>query len=97
MTSETQWGDVLDQFLSGIFAARAVVNRRPRPLAKSLIRDKVVTSIYFVIVPCPDDKVQCELCEEWLHMSREGFKTAREGEWLCIVCKLLDSRRLRNC
>ena len=38
-----------------------------------------MTSIYFVIVPCPDDKVQCELCEEWLHMSREGFKTAREA------------------
>ena len=23
--------------------------------------------------------VQWELCEEWLQMSREGFKTAREG------------------
>ena len=25
---------------------------------------------------CWDDMVQCELCEEWLHMSYEGFKTA---------------------
>ena len=44
-----------------------------------------------------DDMVQCELCEERLHMSCEGFKTAPEGEWLCIVCRLPDSRRLRNC
>ena len=44
-----------------------------------------------------DDMVQCELCEEWLHMSCEGFKTAPEDEWLCIVCRLPDSRRLRNC
>ena len=41
--------------------------------------------------------VQCELCGERLHMSCEGFKTAPEDEWLCIVCKLPDSRRLRNC
>ena len=46
---------------------------------------------------CLDDMVQCELCEEWLHMSCEGYKTALEGKWLCIVCKPLDSKRLRNC
>ena len=40
--------------------------------------------------------VQYELCEEWLHMSCEGFKTAPEGEWLCIVCRPPDSRRLRK-
>ena len=41
--------------------------------------------------------VQCKVCEEWLHMSYEGFKTAPEGEWLCTVCRTLDSKRLRNC
>ena len=46
---------------------------------------------------CWDDMVQCELCEEWLYMSYEGFKTAPESEWLCIVCRPLDSNRLRNC
>ena len=46
---------------------------------------------------CWDDMVQCELCEEWLHMSCEGFKTVLEGEWLCIVCRLPYSRRLCNC
>ena len=46
---------------------------------------------------CWDDMVQCELCEEWLHMSYEGFKTAPGSEWLCIVCRPLDSKRLRNC
>ena len=44
---------------------------------------------------CWDDMVQCESCEEWLRMSCEGFKTASEGEWLCIVCRSPDSRRLR--
>ena len=34
---------------------------------------------------CWNNMVQ--LCEEWLHMSCEGFKTAPEGEWLCIVCR----------
>ena len=28
---------------------------------------------------CLDDMVQCELCEECLHISCEGFKTAPEG------------------
>ena len=37
---------------------------------------------------CWDDMVQCMLCEERLHMSCEGFKTAPEDEWLCIVCRL---------
>ena len=46
---------------------------------------------------CWDDMVQCMLCEERLHMSCEGFKTAPEDEWLWIVCRLPDSRRLRNC
>ena len=27
----------------------------------------------------------------------EGYKTALESKWLCIVCKPLDSKRLRNC
>ena len=44
-----------------------------------------------------DDMVQCELCEEWLQMSCVGFKTAPEGEWLYIVCRSPDSRRLPNC
>ena len=64
------------------------------------IRDKLVTLIFFChcsMPECWDDVVQCELCEEWLHMSCEGFKTAPEGEWPCIVCRLPDSRRLRNC
>ena len=34
---------------------------------------------------CWEDMVQCESCEEWLHISCEGFKTASEGEWLCII------------
>ena len=46
---------------------------------------------------CLDDMVQCELCEEWLHMSCEEYKTALEGKRLCIVCKPLESKRLRNC
>ena len=29
---------------------------------------------------CWDEMVQCELCEEWLHMSCEGFETAPEDE-----------------
>ena len=28
---------------------------------------------------CLDDMVQCKLCEEWFHISCEGFKTAPEG------------------
>ena len=46
---------------------------------------------------CWDDIVQCKLCEEWLHMSCEVFKTAPKGEWLCIVCRPPNSSRLRNC
>ena len=46
---------------------------------------------------CWDDMVQCKAIEEWLHMSYEGFKTVQEGKWLCIVCRPLDSKRLRNC
>ncbi|RMX44279.1 hypothetical protein pdam_00019161 [Pocillopora damicornis] len=34
---------------------------------------------------CWDDMVQCE-----------GFKTASEDEWLCIICRLPDSRRLSD-
>ena len=46
---------------------------------------------------CWDDMVQCKAIEEWLHMSYEGFKTVQEGKWPCIVCRPLDSKRLRNC
>ena len=46
---------------------------------------------------CWDDMVQCELCDKWLYMSREGLKSAPEGEWVCTVCRLPDSKRLRNC
>ena len=28
---------------------------------------------------CLDDMAQCKLCEEWFHISCEGFKTAPEG------------------
>ena len=52
---------------------------------------------YCSMPECSDDMVQCELCEEWLHMSCEGLKTAPEGEWLCTVCRPPDSKRLRNC
>ena len=48
------------------------------------------------MLECWDDMVQYELCEERLHMSCEGFKTAPEGELICIVCRLPDSGRLRN-
>ena len=34
---------------------------------------------------CWDDMVQCELCEEWLHMSCEGFKTAPEDAFKCMT------------
>ena len=64
------------------------------------IRDKLLTLIYFLSVQCPsvgDDMVQCKVCEEWLHMSYEGLKTALEGKWLCIVCRPLDSKRLLYC
>ena len=36
---------------------------------------------------CWDDMVQCELCDKWLYMSREGLKSAPEGEWVCTVFK----------
>ena len=52
---------------------------------------------YCSMPKCSDYMVQCELCEEWLHMSCEGLKTAPEGEWLCTVCRPPDSKRLRNC
>ena len=58
--------------------------------------DSIIDKLYSM-PKCLDDMVQCELCEEWLHMSCEGYKTALEGKWLCIVCKPLDSKRLRNC
>ena len=47
------------------------------------IRDKLVTLIYF------DEAVQCELCEKWLHMSCEGFKTAprASGSALSADCQ----------
>ena len=40
---------------------------------------------HFLMPECWDDIVRCEVCEEWLHMTCEGFKTAPEGGWLCIV------------
>ena len=60
------------------------------------IRNKLVTLIYFVIVQCPS------VGTTWYGAScaRNGFtwfKTTPEGEWLCIVCRSPDSRRLRNC
>ena len=42
---------------------------------------------YCSMPKCSDYMVQCELCEEWLHMSCEGLKAAPEGEWLCTVCR----------
>ena len=44
------------------------------------IIDKLLTLIYFVIV----QEQNRELCEEWLHMSCEGYKTPLEGKRLCI-------------
>ena len=44
------------------------------------IIDKLLTLIYFVIVQLQNR----ELCEEWLHMSCEGYKTPLEGKRLCI-------------
>ena len=44
---------------------------------------------------CWDDMLQCELCEEWLHMTYEGLKTAPEGEWLCTVCRPPKLKRVR--
>ena len=52
---------------------------------------------YCSMPKCWDNMVQCKLSKEWLQMSCEGCKTAPKGEWLCIVCRPPDSRRLRNC
>ena len=52
---------------------------------------------YCSMLECSDYMVQCELCEEWLHMRCEGLKTTPEGEWLCTVGRPPDSKRLRNC
>ena len=52
---------------------------------------------YFSMPECWDDMLQCELCEEWLHMTCEGLKTALEGEWLCSVCRPPKSKRFRYC
>ena len=64
------------------------------------IRDNhviLILSCYYSMPECWDDMVQCELCDKWLYMSREGLKSAPEGEWVCTVCRLPDSKRLRNC
>ena len=34
---------------------------------------------YCSMPECWDNILQCELCEEWLHMTCEGLKTALEG------------------
>ena len=67
-------------------------------LKARVIRDKLLTLIYFVIARCPT------VGTTWYSAScarscasYEGFKTAPESEWLCIVCRPLDSKRLRNC
>ena len=52
---------------------------------------------YCSMPECWDDMLQCELCEEWLHMTCEGLKTAPEGEWLCSVCRPPKSKRVRSC
>ena len=52
---------------------------------------------YCSMPECWDDMLQCELCEEWLHMTCEGLKTAPEGEWLCSVCRPPKSKRVRRC
>ena len=52
---------------------------------------------YCSMPECWDDTLQCELCEEWLHMTYEGLKTAPEGEWLCSVCRPPKSKRFRYC
>ena len=52
---------------------------------------------YCSMPECWDDMLQCELCEEWLHMTCEGLKTAPEGEWLCSVCRPPKSKRVRFC
>ena len=43
---------------------------------------------------CWDEVVQCELCEEWLHMSCEGFKTAprASGSALSADCQTGESK-----
>ena len=52
---------------------------------------------YCSMPECRDDMLQCELCEEWLHMTCEGLKTAPEGKWLCSVCRPPKSKRVRYC
>ena len=44
---------------------------------------------------CWDDMIQCELCDEWLHLACEGLETAPEGEWLCRVCRPPDNKRVK--
>ena len=52
---------------------------------------------YCSMPECWDDMLQCDLCEEWLHMACEGLKTAPKGEWLCSVCRPPKSKRVRYC
>ena len=44
---------------------------------------------------CWDDMIQCELCDEWFHLTCEGLETAPEGEWLCRVCRPPDNKRVK--
>ena len=63
------------------------------------IGDKLLTPIYFVIVQCLSVGTtwySASCTRNWLYMSCEGYKTALEGEWFCIVCRPPSSRRLRN-
>ena len=46
---------------------------------------------------CWDDMIQCELCDEWFHLTCEGLETAPEGEWLCRVCRPPDNINALSC
>ena len=44
---------------------------------------------YCSMPKCSDYMVQCELCEEWLHMSCEGLSADRQTLIVFVIVKVL--------
>ena len=50
-----------------------------------------LTFMYFV-----DNMIQCDLCEQWLHMKCEKLNSSPEAdEWLCRDCRPPEFKRVK--
>ena len=43
-----------------------------------------------------DDMIQCDLCEQWLHMKCEKLNSSAEADkWLCRDCRPPELKRVK--